>query len=343
MLSRQEISELIDRYMNSVYLSNGARIPAGYKIIEDTSEFFNIDYNDVLILSNKPYLVRQCAKEGRFGIDEQDKFWVRHAVDLVDGNPKIIKMPFHEKFTGTSGERTVDFNRSSSKEARILRKTRGHPNFMQGFNVKDKTGHTVRIIDFIKGKTWSDYIVKLGSSHEDYYYNHFMTVFEEFIELVEAIAYIHHRGEIHGDIRRDHIIREMETGINKWIDFDLSYIIHGESHFLFDLLSLGNLLAFAAGRGDVTVQNVQNILNLSSKFNQTCNQTDNQNQNQNSGTITSEDLNINFRNRIINLKKIYPYISGKLNDILLRFSCGAKVSYDGITQFIDDLKEIEIL
>lgn len=339
MFSRQEISELITRYMNGIYVPNGDHIPARFKIIEDTSEFFDIDYNDVLVLGDRPYLVRQCAKEGRFGIDEQDKFWVRHAIDLIDGNLKIIKLPFHEKFTGKSGERTVDFNRSSSKESRILRKTRGHPNFMHGFNVKDKTGNMVRIIDFIKGKTWSDYIVKLGSSHEDYYYNHFITVFKEFIELVESIAFLHSHGEVHGDIRRDHIIRETDTGINKWIDFDLSYIIHGESHFLFDLLSLGNLLSFAAGRGDVTVQNIQNILNLSSKFNQTDGQTDGQNM----GTITSDDININFRNRIINLKKIYPYISAKLNDILLRFSCGAKVPYDGITQFIDDLKETEIL
>ncbi len=196
---------------------------------------------------------------------------------------------------------------------------------MQGFDVKDLANNIVRILGFIKGKRWHDYILELGTSHEDYYYNYFPTVLREFIELTEAIGFIHSHGEIRGDIRRDHIIKEKETGINKWIDFDFSYILHGESHFVYDLLGLGNVLTFITGRGDVTVQNLQSQHPLIDP-----------------GSIKLTDLNIIYKNRMVNLKKIYPYISKKLNDILLHFSIETEVIYESTTQFINDLKEVKI-
>lgn len=91
----------------------------------------------------------------------------------------------------------------------------------------------------------------LGKDHEDYFYNYFPSILEEFIDAVRAIAFLHDSGEKHGDIRRDHLIKDRSTGIYRWIDFDYNYR-HGASRFGYDLFGLGNVLIFITGRGDVT-------------------------------------------------------------------------------------------
>ena len=50
---------------------------------------------------------------------------------------KIIKMVFHEKFNSQIGGTLFRCVRSPEKESEILRKMRGHPNFMQGEPVHD--------------------------------------------------------------------------------------------------------------------------------------------------------------------------------------------------------------
>ncbi len=43
----------------------------------DTTEFFKVEYGDVIVLEDKVYLVRHNAKEGRFGLKAQDcTVWV---------------------------------------------------------------------------------------------------------------------------------------------------------------------------------------------------------------------------------------------------------------------------
>jgi hypothetical protein len=58
------------------------------------------------------------------------------------------------------------------------------------------------------------------------------------------------------------------------------------------------------------------------------------------GHLLADDLNVVFNNRIVNLKKIYPYIPESLNRILLHFSVGAKVFYDKTEQLLTDLAEV---
>lgn len=296
------------------------RVPKKLRIIDDTSDFFRVDYDDVVILGERPYLVRNYEKEGRFAIEEQPKFWVRRAIDLLDGKTKIIKMVFHERFKAKVGEISFDCVRSPKKEARILDIVRGHHSFMQGFAVKDAAGNIIRIVDFIHGKTLAEHVLETGSNHEDYFYNHFACLLEEFIELVEAINFLHKHNEKHGDIRRDHIIKDNKTGKYKWIDFDFNYW-HKENMFGYDLFGLGNVFIYLAGRGDVTVQQISKE-GLSSSFN-----------------LNSNDLNIIFKNRIVNLKKIYGYIPESINLILLHFSRGAGVFYDKTEQLLTDLQE----
>ncbi len=296
------------------------RIPKKIHVVTDTSDFFRVDYDDIVILDDRPYLIRNYEKEGRFGIDDEPKFWVKRAIDLFSGSLKIIKLVFHERFKSRVGNIVFDCVRSFTKEARILDKVKGHPNFMQGFSAKDTAGNIVRIIDYIKGKTLANHILELGKNHEDYFHNYFPSVFDEFIELVDAIRFLHDQDEIHGDIRRDHIIKDKNTGIYRWIDFDYNYM-YRENKFAADLFGLGNVLVFITGGGDVTLQDLEHknaaVLDV----------------------LTKNDFNIIFHNRVVNLKKVYPYIPDSLNFILLHFSYSANIFYEKTSQLITDLKE----
>jgi serine/threonine protein kinase len=313
-LSIEDLKELISKWVGS------DRVPKRLRIVTDTTDFFKVDYDDVLILNDKPYLIRNYEKEGRFTIDEQPKFWVRRAIDLIDGNTKVIKMVFHEHFRSKIGDIVFDCVRSPKKEARILELVRGHPNFMQGFSVKDSHGNIVRILDFIYGKTLADLIYELNKNHEEYFYSHFPKLLDEYVELVEAIKFLHDHNEKHGDIRRDHIIKNKDSGKFVWIDFDFNYW-HKENMFGYDLFGLGNILAFIVGGGDITTQMLlkekPSILEK----------------------INADDLNIIFNNRIMNLKKVFPYIPESLNTILIHFTPKAVLFYDKIDQLLDDLKE----
>ncbi len=312
--SEEEIKDSITRWLPP------ERIPKQIRIFTDTSDFFRIDYDDVSILGGRPYLIRNNEREGRFGIDDQQKYWVKRAIDLTDGSTKIIKLTFHERFETNIGELRFKCFRSPRKEARILELVKNSGHFMQGFSVRDDAGNVVRILDFIKGKTFADYVLTLGKDHHDYYYNYFPGVLDEYIELVEAIQFLHKHEEKHGDIRRDHIIKEKDTGKCRWIDFDFNYL-HRESLFSYDLYGLGNILVYMTGRGDVTVQNLQEERSPAYDH------------------LEREDLNIVFNNRVVNLKKVYPYIHDSLNLVLLHYSLGANTFYDDTGQLLNDLYE----
>ena len=38
------------------------RVPRKMRIITDTSDFFRVDYNDVVILAGRPYLIGNCER-----------------------------------------------------------------------------------------------------------------------------------------------------------------------------------------------------------------------------------------------------------------------------------------
>lgn len=297
------------------------KVPKKVKIITDTSDYFKVDYDDVVMLAGRPYLIRHNQKEGRFGIDEQPKFWVKKAIDLTDGSIKIIKLTFLERFTAKIGEISFECFRSPQKEARILDIVRGDQRFMQGFSMQDTAGNIVRVLDFITGKTFADYILTLGKDHEDYFFNFFPQVLDEYIDLIKAIGFIHKYEEKHGDIRRDHILRDKTTGVNMWIDFDFNYL-HRENMFGYDLFGLGNILAYIVGRGDVTIQELKNKENPVFY------------------NMDKKDMNIIFNYRVVNLRKVYPYIPESLNMVLLHFSTAASVFYDNTSQFLNDIEEV---
>ncbi len=309
---KEEYSRLALRWLSEKAASN-------LRIHTDTTDFFKVEYGDIVLLNQTPYLVKHNAREGRFGLDDEVKHWVKRGVDLKTGDAKIIKLVFHEAFTSSIGGSHFECFRSPRKEARILNLAAGHPNFMQGFAVNDAKGNVVRVIDYIYGATISSYIEDMGGDHETYYFHLFPQVLENFLECIRAIRFLHNHGEKHGDIRRDHILIDRQTSRYRWIDFDYNYR-HRENIYGYDLFGLGNILTFLVGKGDVLLMNLRDQNHPALK------------------SLCNEDLNIVFNNRVANLRKIYPYISESLNKVLQHFSKGAKWFYENTNQLLEDLE-----
>ena len=289
------------------------------EIHTDTTDFFQVNYDDVVVLGEKAYLIRHNAKEGRFGLDDEEKFWVKRAFDLQDGSRKILKLVFHERFTTCIGDIEFECFRSPRKEGRILALVRNHKNFMHGYGATDEQGNIVRVLDFIYGKPLSITVEDIKLDHETYFNLQFPVILEHFIECIRAIRFLHEHEEKHGDIRRDHVIVDRESGHYRWIDFDFNYH-QRENIYSYDLFGLGNILMFLVGKGDVLMPNL--IREKHPALDR----------------IRADDENIVFHNRIANLKKIYPYIPESLNRILLHFSKGANWFYETTDQLLEDLE-----
>lgn len=299
--------------------------PGKLNIITDTTQFMSIQSGDVLEFAGSCYLVRGEEMEGRFGLDGEPKYWVKRAVDLSTGNPKVIKLVFHESFMMRLGVQEIQCFRSPRKEARILDKTRNDLHFMQGFNVRDSGGNLVRIIDRIHGITFLDYINNLAMDHETYFHQIFPVILKNIIGCIEAINRLHKMGEVHGDIRNDHVLLDRKTGIYTWIDFDYAYD-WAEKPFGVDLFGLGNILLLTVGKGFHNLPDMMACGPAGMKM---------------ASCLTSSDLSLFFRHRIINLRKLFPYIPHSLNNILLHFGHGAEIFYDSAEEFLNELRACE--
>lgn len=299
-------------------------MPAGwnqrrFRVHTDTTEFFDIEYGDVVLLNGRPYLIRNSAKEGRFGLDDEVKHWVKRSIDLTAGEMCILKLVFYEKFLASVGGIEFECFRSPRKEARILELVGKHPNFMHGFSSTDEKGNSVRVLEYISGKTLSSHISDFDQSHEAYFYEALPGILHNFIECLDAIGLLHKQGEKHGDIRRDHILIDRQSGRYRWIDFDYNYR-HRENIFGYDLFGLGNVLTYIVGKGDVLLYDLK------------------RHDPDTLARLNDSDLNIVFHNRVAALKKVYPYIPDSLNRVLLHFSNGANRFYERVDELTQDIK-----
>jgi hypothetical protein len=284
------------------------------EIVDDTTQFMRIGYGDVIRLADRHFLVLRDEAERRFGL-EDPKYWVKRCRCLETGGRNILKMVFHETFPMTIGSMVVTCTRSPRKEVRILDLVRGDDRFMQGGTIPDAAGNPVRILEVVAGKRLDEKIENLEMPHRDYFHDLFPGVLAHFIEACEAIRWLHHRQEKHGDVRRDHLYVNHDTGRYCWIDFDYTFDFQ-ESPFGLDLFGLGNILQFIVGMGEHTLQSVAPDKRA---------------------IIEHDDCSIMFGNRIFNLKKLFPYIPEALNNILLRYSLGSNVYYDTSDELLADL------
>jgi tRNA A-37 threonylcarbamoyl transferase component Bud32 len=289
-------------------------------IFEDTSSYMSILGGCVLRLGGNDYYVLGDTREGRFGIDDQPKVWVKYALDLTTGAHKIIKLVFYEEFEMEYGFLKLRFRRSPEKESEILESIRGHDRFMQGSTVIDPAGNRVRIIDFIRGKTLYGVLRDLEMDHEQYVHERLPGIMREVIACVEAMAELHRRGHHHGDVRNDHIIVEAGSGRYTWIDFDYEV-----NYSDYDVWSMGNVLTFVVGNGLHTFRSAKR--DPRSYPGQT-------------GDLDEDDAILMSKHRIANLGKLFPYLSPELNEVLLRFSCGASQFYEDLDSQIADLRAV---
>jgi len=286
----------------------------------DTTNFTEISRDDVLDLEGSLYLIRGNTYEARFTLEGYPKFWVKSALDIYTGEKKIIKCVFYEEFFMQIGILNIKCFRSPEKESEVLDMVRDNYSFMQGETYYDTRRNPVRVIDFIQGNNFYNFIQDIEVSHEEYFHNMFPGILLKLRSVINAIHFIHKNKLFHGDIRNDHIIIERETGEYRWIDFDLN------QHFSdFDVWSLGNILLFAAGKGEHTFSDIRKEKKLPEKI---------------IDSLNENDASAFFKYRIMNLKKLFPYIPQKLNDILMHFSVKTDVFYDTAEQIIEDVDEI---
>jgi serine/threonine protein kinase len=290
------------------------------RLITDTTEFFDIQYGDVVQINGKLYSITGHEHERRFGMDDP-KFWVKRAVDMETGEKKILKLSFLESFETHFGSVRVRCFRNPQKEADILELVKDHPCFMHGRTDKDEKGNIIRILDIVHGPNFLLYIDSLPVDHETYFHTVLPDIMKKLVKVFEAIRFLHVHGFKHGDIRNDHIIVDRDTGNYVWIDFDYDYEA-GENPFGLELFGLGNILTNAVGKG---FHNIQMILNDKVKYGDL------------KDRLEPTDFSIIHKRRLVNLQKLYPYIPVMLNDILMHFSRGATIYYEIAEEIIEDL------
>ena len=291
-------------------------LPAPLVVWDDTTNYMYIDRGHVIDLQGDLLLVRSNEHEGRFGIDDQPKFWVKRALDLNTGRMQVLKLICEEAFRIHVGSLEVRCRRSAEKEAQVLELVRGDARFMQGRAARDARANLVRVIDFISGTDLLSYLQSLPACHEEYALTLLPGILARVADCLAAIQRLHDAGLCHGDIRNDHLLIERATGSYKWIDFDLN---QDSAHF--DIWSAGNILHCVAARGFMTFRDaIQANPSLS-------------------GRLTDRDASVFFPYRVMNLRKVYPYLPRGLSDVLCRFSAGERNCYDRISQVADDLSE----
>ncbi len=290
------------------------------KIVTDTTDWMRIYRGDVIRLQCGDYAVRGNVREPRFGIDDQPKYWVFSAVDLKDCSEKIIKTVFHEEFFAHIGILRIRCYRSPEKEGLVLDLVRGDARFMQGFVCYDEKGNAVRVIDYIKGKSFFQYIPTIEKSHIQYFHEDLPEILWKLKESFLAIEFLHQNNLCHGDIRNDHIFIESTTNQYRWIDFDLMQDVSD-----FDLWSIGNIVSYAVAKGLKTFDQVL-------KGNEFPDSVKN--------SLTAEDASAFYNYRIMNLKKLYPYIPEKLSKILQHFTIRPIQYYSSLSEFLEDYSEM---
>lgn len=288
-------------------------------LVTDTTQFMSIDHGDVIRVADRHYLVYKNEMERRFGL-EDPKYWVKRCHELETGERKILKLEFFETFPIQVGRFNVECFRSPDKESRILDLVRGDMRFMQGFTARDAVGRNVRVLDIVSGRRLDMTVDRLDMDHATYFRTRLPGLLRTYLGAIRAIGMLHEHGERHGDIRRDHLYVEFETGQWRWIDFDYTFKSY-EHPFGLDLFGLGNILVFLVGKANITVQSLES-LGLPEERTR---------------NLTSDDLSIVIPNRIVNLRKLYPYIPEQLNRVLMHFAAGAPVFYNTTTELLEDL------
>ncbi|CCO24782.1 hypothetical protein [Maridesulfovibrio hydrothermalis] len=310
-----EVRELIKKHLPEYKISRFG------KVYTDTTEFMNVDYSDIVKLGDEHFLVLKNEQERRFGLSDP-KYWVKRCKQLENGQPKILKLVFYEKFPMNIGPFKIQCFRSPRKEARILDLVKGDMRFMQGYSLDDTAGNNVRVLDIIRGKRLDVVVHNIPVDHKTYFHEYFPEILEKYIGACEAIKFLHDNDEKHGDIRRDHLWVESGTLDYRWIDFDYAFELY-ENPFGLDVFGLGSILIYLVGKANITAQSM-----FDHKIDKEV-----------LSRIDSGDYSVVIGNRIVNIRKIYDYIPESLNNILMHFSSSSSVFYESVDELMVDMNQ----
>lgn len=295
-------------------------MPPG-RLFTDTSDFTAIEYGDEILVGGQRYTVTGMERERRFGV-EDPKFWVKRVVHSQTGARHIIKLSYFESFETSLGGVKIRCFRDPEKEAAILNLVKDHPGFMHGQSHADPKENNVRVLDIVRGANFMLHIDSLRMPHKVYFHKHLPAILDKLAAAFEAIGFLHMAGFKHGDIRNDHLIVEQQTGAYIWIDFDYDYE-SGENPWGLDIFGLGNILCYAVGKG---FHNMYMIREDRHTYGDLIDR------------ATPEDFSILHGARFMNLRKLYPYIPGMLNNILMFFSRKATIYYEFVEEMVEDLR-----
>lgn len=287
----------------------------------DTSEFTAIGPGDEIRLDGLRFMVTGDEREYRFGI-EDPKFWVKKVIDLQTRERKIIKLCYKESFMTKLGGVQVHCFRNPAKESDILKLVRHNDAFMQGTTYMDSRGNPVRVLDIVRGMNFLNYLAQIRLHHEIYFWTRLPDILRHLIEAIEAVGFLHDHGFRHGDVRNDHVIVTHNADRYVWIDFDYDFEL-AENPFSLDIFGLGNLLIYAIGKG---FHNYYMIMNDTYTYRDL------------GERLTQQDFSMLHQSRLVNLRKLYPYIPPMLNNILLHFSKGTPIFYETTQEIVEDLQ-----
>lgn len=285
-------------------------------MIKDTSDSMRITRGDILSIDGRDYVITGHKYETRFGIGDQPKYWVLGAYRLDNGQQKILKTVFHEDFHVHIGVFRVRCFRSPEKEAQVLEMVTGDHRFMQGYTTTDAGGNNVRVIDYIRGQSLFNLIYNIRKPHREYYFQDLPWILRKLLPSLEAIEHLHQHGLCHGDIRNDHIIMDADSGCFRWIDFDLNQNVAD-----FDVWSIGNVFNYAVAKGILSFKAVLGSDEFSDNV---------------KNSLSRADSGAFYEYRVMNLQKIYPYISDRLARILKHFTIQPNAYYESMAQVIED-------
>jgi len=294
--------------------------PQEVKIHEKPDDFFSINRGDIVFVDGLRYVISGTARERSLGLDDEPKYWVKYAYEVETGNRKIIKLIFHEQFSVKYGDYVIKCFRSPAKEGRALECVKGHPHFMQGHTAVAKGNQAIRVINHISGGTLLSRIENYAGTHETYFHEFLPSLLGLFLPCVQSLDVLHRSGIRHGDVRSDHLLLDKETGKLRWIDFDYDFVF-SEAPFALDLLGIGNILSELVGKGERTIHNLRSNRRLTERL----------------GSLTPEDFSVVEASRLMNWKKLYPYVPDSLNRVLMHFAAGAELHYESVSEIAEDL------
>lgn len=322
-LGDQESHRLIPRIKEV----SGIAVKPPIEVVIDAADYMRVRRGHVIIVDGNEIFVSGEVYEPRFGMEDQPKYWVKRGYDLDTGRPVIIKFEFYEEFEARFGSYRIPCFRSPNKESEVLELVKGDSRFAQGRTLLDEEGNNLRVIDFIRGKSLFHRILEMTTPHEEYYHTLLAPILTKLIASLQAIELLHDNDLCHGDIRNDHILVDDQTGDFRWIDFDLTQDVMFDPHrgfAAFDVWSFGNVLQLVAGMGPTTFHDIH----AGGEFSSTV-----------IAGLKPTDAGAFHHHRLMNLKMVYPYISERLNAVLVRFSLGTEDYYWTVEELKSDLGE----